>query len=78
MLLMNDSKKTKREFVQNEAISVSYTSFKCVFSPNCYLAAPQATLGHYHGGSLIHPMLITAFYTSEPEVTRSLIRRLGP
>ena len=28
---------------------------------NCYLAAPQPTLGHHWGDSLTHPMLITAF-----------------
>ena len=27
---------------------------------NCYLAAQRPTLGHYLGGSLTHPMLITA------------------
>ena len=26
---------------------------------NSYLAAPRPTLGHYQGGSLTHPMLIT-------------------
>ena len=25
----------------------------------CYLATPRPTLGHYRGGSLTHPMLIT-------------------
>ena len=28
---------------------------------NCFLAAPQQTLGHYQGSSLTHTMLITAF-----------------
>ena len=28
---------------------------------NCQLAAPRPTLGHCRGGSLINPMLITAF-----------------
>ena len=45
---------------------------------NCYLAAPWPTLGHYQGGSLIHPMLITVFYIFDPKVTRSLITRFGP
>ena len=30
---------------------------------NCYLAAPQPTLGHYRGGSLTHRMLITCVFT---------------
>ena len=29
---------------------------------NCCLTAPQPTLGHCQGGSLTHPMLITAFF----------------
>ena len=46
---------------------------------NCYLAAPRPTLGHYQGDSLTHPMLITAFfYIFGPEVTGSLVARLGP
>ena len=28
----------------------------------CCFAAPQLTLGLYHGDSFTHPMLITAFY----------------
>ena len=34
---------------------------------NCYLAAPQPTLGHYQGGSLTHPMLITCILHIWPE-----------
>ena len=45
---------------------------------NCCLATPRATWGHYRGGSLTHPMLITAFYIFEAEVTGSLLARLGP
>ena len=40
---------------------------------NCYLAAPRPALGHYRGGSLIHPMLITVFYIFDPKVTGSLV-----
>lgn len=39
--------------------SVIDTSAFCFF--NCYLDAPQPTLGHCQGGSLIHPMFIIAF-----------------
>ena len=34
----------------------------CNFS-NCYMAAPQPTLGHSWGSSLTNSMLITAFDT---------------
>ena len=34
---------------------------------NCYLAAPQPALGHYRGGSLTHPMLITCVLHIKPE-----------
>ena len=44
---------------------------------NCYLAAPRPTLVHYRGGSLTHAMLITALFTFDPKVTRSLVTRLG-
>ena len=43
----------------------------------CYLAAPQHTLGHCEGGSLINPMVITALTYFNLKVTRSLITRLG-
>ena len=33
---------------------------------NCYLATPRPTLGYYRGGSLIHPMLVTAFLQFRP------------
>ena len=45
---------------------------------NCCLATPRATLGHYQGGSLTDPMLITAFYIFDAKVTGSLVARLGP
>ena len=44
-----------------------YIEFKKMFFFNCYLAAPRPTLGHYQGGSLTHPMLITAFLYTRPE-----------
>ena len=31
------------------------------------MAAPQPTLDHYQGGSITHPMLITAFLHVQPE-----------
>ena len=43
---------------------------------NCYLAAPQTTLGHNRGGSLTHPTLITEFYIFDPKVTGSLVTTL--
>ena len=33
----------------------------------CYLAAPQPTLGHCQGGSVINPMFITTLYLFRPE-----------
>ena len=46
---------------------------------NCYLAAPRPTLGHYLRGSLTHPILVTTFFRIfDPEVTGSLLTRLGP
>ena len=44
---------------------------------NCYLAAPRSTLGHYGGGSLTHPMLITAFLHIWPERHRELRNEVG-
>ena len=38
-----------------------------VFFLNCYLAAPPPTLGHYRGGSLTHPMLITCVLHIQPK-----------
>ena len=43
-----------------------------------FLTAPWPTLSHYRGDSLTQPMLITAFYILNWNVTRSLGRRLGP
>ena len=34
---------------------------------NCCLAAPRLTFGHCRGGSLTHPMLITAFLHVQPK-----------
>ena len=34
---------------------------------NCYLAAPQPTLGHCQGGSLTYPMLITCVLHIRPK-----------
>ena len=49
------------------------------FVLNCYLAAPQPTLGHYRGSCLTNPMLITAFFTYfNPKLARSLVTRLCP
>ena len=45
---------------------------------NCYLAAPRPALGHYRGGSLIHPMLITLFYIFDQKVTGSLVLSTCP
>ena len=46
----------KRDFKTDIFLWIS--DFFC----NCYLAAPQPTLGHSQGNSLTNPMLITAFY----------------
>ena len=34
--------------------------------------------GHYRGGSLTHPILITAFCLFDQKITGSLVMRLGP
>ena len=44
---------------------------------NCYLAAPRPTLGHYRGGSLTHPILITSVLNIRPEVHRELLSGVG-
>ena len=38
-----------------------------LFLFNCYLAAPQPTLGYYRGSSLTHPMLIICVLHIRPE-----------
>ena len=48
---------------------------------NCYLAAPRPTLGHYLGGSLTYPMLITTFLHIRPDghqEPRSDVASLSP
>ena len=48
---------------------------------NCYLAAPRLTLGHYLGGSLTYPMLITKFLhirTEGHQEPRSEVGSLSP
>ena len=48
---------------------------------NCYLAAPRPTLGHYRGGSLTQPMLITAFllfWTEDHREPRNEVGSLRP
>ena len=48
---------------------------------NCYLASPWPTLGHYRGGSLTGPMLITCVIHIRPEghrEPRNEIRSLSP
>ena len=54
--------------------------FWTCFSPffNCYLAAPQPTLSHYQGSSLIQLMLITVLSHFWLRVTKCLITSLGP
>ena len=44
---------------------------------NCYLAAPRPTLDYYRGGSLTHPMLITAFLHIRPEGHREPCNEFG-
>ena len=61
-------------------LSIIHTYFFFFF--NCYLAAPQPTLGHSRGDSLTNPILITAFFVHirpkghrEP---RNEVRSLSP
>ena len=44
---------------------------------NRYLAAPRPTLGHYRGGSLTHPMLITCVLHIRPEGHREPRNEVG-
>ena len=44
---------------------------------NCYFVAPQPTLGHYQGGSLTHPMLITCILHILPEGHQELHGKVG-
>ena len=53
--------------VQNLKNSYSRSRGFFSFFFNCYLAAPRPTLGHYRGGSLTHPMLITCVLHIQPE-----------
>ena len=53
--------------VQNLKNSYSRSRGFFYFFFNCYLAAPRPTLGHYRGGSLTHPMLITCVLHIRPE-----------
>ena len=63
-------------FVENLVIKLFFTHFMPMasfYTPwnhdlfYCYLAAPRPTLGHYQGGSLSHPMLITCVLHIRPE-----------
>ena len=58
-------------FIFSRVFYYYYYYYHYIF--NCYLAAPRPALGHYRGGSLIHPMLITVFYIFDPKVTGSLV-----
>ena len=55
----------------------SCTSCFFVVFFNCYLAAPQPTLGHSQGDSLTNPMLITAFVHIRPEGHREPRNEVG-
>ena len=49
-----------------------------IFLLTRYLASPRPTVGHYQGGSLTNPMLITSYLQFDPKVTGSLVTRLDP
>ena len=57
-------------------IEVGNRNFSNNFFCNCFLAAPGPTLDHYRGGSLNHPMLITAFLHIRPEGHQELRNEL--
>ena len=42
-----------------------------------YWAAPRPTLGHYRGGSLTHPMLITCVLHIRPEGHREVTNNIN-
>ena len=42
-----------------------------------YLAVLKQTLGHWQGGSLTHPILITAYYLIQPECHREPCNEAG-
>ena len=45
-----------------QKIKFIFNFFFEIFFFNCYLTAPLPTLGHYRGGSLTHPMLISLLH----------------
>ena len=59
----------KRRFSSYKMATVSSTPTKVTAKLNnlvffiCYLAALQPTLGHWRGGSITNPIIITAFVT---------------
>ena len=59
LILLTDSNHLIKDNIQ--------FSCKCYVFFNCHLAAPRATLGHYRGGSLTHPMLNTCVLRIRPE-----------
>ena len=44
---------------------------------NCSLAAPRLTFSHFPGGTLTHPMLITAFLHDRPKGQREPRSEVG-
>ena len=65
------------DIVKNYVELEILTGNDLIFFFNCYLAAPRPTLDHYRGGSLTHPMLITAFLPIRPEGHREPHNEVG-
>ena len=62
-------------------VNPGYVCYKLIFLRlfffNWYLAAPRSTLGHYRGGSLTHPTLITCILHIRPEGHREPRSEVG-
>ena len=67
----------KWQSLLNRAVKLVNNVRIIFFVFNCYLAAPQPTLGHYRGGSLTHPMLITCVLHIWPEGHREPRNKVG-
>ena len=69
-----------RQFVSINLTEISSKEVKIFVSIhffNCYLAAPQPTLGHYWGGSLTHLMLITCVLHIRPKSHQESCSEVG-
>ena len=64
-------------YILYKYIIYTYIYIIYIYIFNCYLAAPRPTLGHYRGGSLTQPMLITCVLHIRPEGHREVNNEVG-